>query len=157
MELMPRSERNARLRGLLVPALFCLLAVIVFATQFAGTGFGEGHYGWVSSHSLSIMSRATPANGFVGHARTDLNADGTLDYVYFDRYPIFFSTFMGALISLTDDLVTKVWIARQVMLALFVLAMLLAWCLLRRPGREAAAGAGRRGADLLRLLVALLP
>ena len=136
MKMMPRSERNARLRGLLVPALFCLLAVIVFATQFAGTGFGEGHYGWVSSHSLSIMSRATPANGFVGHARTDLNADGTLDYVYFDRYPVFFSAFMGALISLTDDLVTKVWIARQVMLALFVLAMLLAWRLLRRLGAK---------------------
>ena len=134
MKLMPRSERNARLRGLLVPALFCLLAAIVFATQFAGTGFGEGHYGWVSSHSLSIMSRATTTNGFVGHARTDLNADGTLDYVYFDRYPVFFSALMGALISLTDDLVTKVWIARQVMLALFVLAMLLSWCLLRRLG-----------------------
>ena len=134
MQLMPRSERNARLRGLLVPALFCLLAVIVFATQFAGPGFGDGHYGWVSSHGLSIMSRATLANGFVGHARTDLNADGTLDYVYFDRYPVLFSAFMGALISLADDLMTKVWIGRQVMLALFVLSMLFAWLLLRRLG-----------------------
>ena len=132
MKLMPRSERNARLRELLVPALFCLLAVIVFATQFAGTGFGERHYGWVSSHGLSIASRATPVNGFVGHARTILNTDGTLDYVYFDRYPIFYSALLGALISLTEDLTLKVWIARQVMLALFVLAMLLAWRLLRR-------------------------
>ena len=134
MKLMPRSERNARLRGLLVPALFCLLAVIVFATQFAGPGIGVGHYGWVSSNSLSIMSRATPANGFVGHARTILNADGTLDYVYFDRTPVFFSAIVGALISLTDDLTLKVWIARQVMLTLFVLSMLFAWLLLRRLG-----------------------
>ncbi len=136
MELMPPSERNARLRGLLVPALFCLLAVIVFATQFTGPGFGGGPYGWVSSHGLSIMSRATLANGFVGHARTDLNADGTLDYVYFDRTPVFFSTIVGALISLTDDLILKVWIARQVMNAIYVLTMLLAWCLLRRLGAK---------------------
>ena len=134
MKLMPRSERNARLRGLLVPALFCLLAVIVFATQFAGPGIGVGHYGWVSSNSLSLMSRATVANGFVGHSRTILNADGTLDYVYFDRTPVFFSAIVGALISLTDDLTLKVWIARQVMLTLFVLSMLFAWLLLRRLG-----------------------
>ena len=134
MKLMPRSERNARLRGLLVPALFCLLAVIVFATQFAGAGIGVGHYGWVSSNSLSIMSRATPVNGFVGHTRTNLNADGTLDHVYFDRTPVFFSAIVGALISLTDDLTLKVWIARQVMLTLFVLSMLFAWLLLRRLG-----------------------
>ena len=85
MQMMPRSERNARLRGQLVPALFCLLATIVFATQFAGTGIGEGHYAWVSSNTLSIMSRATVANGFVGHARNLLDANGTLDYYYFDR------------------------------------------------------------------------
>ena len=134
MKLMPRSERNKRLRRLLIPALFCLLAVIVFATQFAGPGIGVGHYGWVSSNSLSLMSRATVANGFVGHSRTILNADGTLDYVYFDRTPVFFSAIVGALISLTDDLTLKVWIARQVMLTLFVLSMLFAWLLLRRLG-----------------------
>ena len=33
------------------------------------------------------MSRATVANGFVGHARNLLYANGTLDYIYFDRYP----------------------------------------------------------------------
>ena len=134
MKLMPRSERNKRLRRLLIPALFCLLAVIVFATQFAGPGIGVGHYGWVSSNSLSLMSRATVANGFVGNSRTILNADGTLDYVYFDRTPVFFSAIVGALISLTDDLTLKVWIARQVMLTLFVLSMLFAWLLLRRLG-----------------------
>ena len=119
---------------MLVPALFCLLATIVFATQFAGTGFGEGHYGWVSSHGLAIMSRATAANGFVGHLRNILTVDGTLDFIYFDRYPVFFSVLMGALVSLTDDLALKVWIARQVMHAIFVLTMLFAWLLLRRLG-----------------------
>ena len=135
MQLMPRSERNARLRGLLVPALFCQLAVIVFATQFAGPGFGNRHhYSLVSSHILAIVSRATVENGFVGHSRTFLNADGTLDYDYFDRAPVFFGALTGALISLTDNLATKVWIVRQVMHAIYVLTMLLAWRLLRRLG-----------------------
>ena len=135
MKMIQRSESNRRLRGLLVPALFCLLATIVFATQFAGPGFGNRkHYSWVTSHILAIVSRATPANGFVGYSRTFLYTDGTLDHDYFDRSPAFFGALTGALISLTDDLTVKVWIARQVMNALFVLAMLLAWRLLRRLG-----------------------
>ena len=139
MKMMPRSERNKRLRRLLIPALFCLLSTIVFATQFAGTGIGEGHYGWVSSNTLSIMSRATVANGFVGHARNLLDANGTLDYNYFDRTPVFFSAIVGALIRLANDLPTKVWIARQAMLFLFVLSMLFAWLLLRRLGLKSMA------------------
>ena len=135
MKLMPRSERNALLRGLLVPALFCLLATVVFATQFAGVGFGNRHHhSWVTSQGLAIVSRATPNNGFVGHSRTFINANGTLDHDYFDRAPVFFGALTGALISLTDDLATKVWIVRQVMNAIYVLTMLLAWRLLRRLG-----------------------
>ncbi len=119
-----------------LPAYFGLLAVIVFATQFAGTGFGvKGqHYAWVSSQNLAIASRATAANGFVGHARSFLDAGGAPDYLYFDRYPPFFSAMLGALIGLTDDLATKVWIARQLMHVIFILTMLFAWLLLRRLG-----------------------
>ena len=125
-------------RRLWVPACFCLLAVIVFATQFAGTGFGvKGqHYAWVSSHNLAIASRATPENGFVGHARSYLDADGAPDYLYFDRYPPFYSALLGALIHLTEDLATKVWIARQLMLVIYVLTMLFSWVLLRRLGMD---------------------
>ena len=126
---------KAAARRLLVPAYFGLLAVIVFSTQFAGTGFDvqNQHYGWVSSHALAIVSRATPENGFVGHARNILS-DGAPTYRYFDRYPVFFSALLGGLIGLTDDLATKVWIARQLMHALFVLTMLFSWLLLRRLG-----------------------
>ncbi len=122
-------------RRLLVPAYFCLLAVIVLGTQFAGTGFGnKEHYSWVSSHSLAIVSHVTPANGFVGHSRTVMDAGGRLDYRYFDRSPILFGALTGALINLTDNLTLKVWIARQVMHVIFILTMLLAWRLLRRLG-----------------------
>lgn len=121
---------------LLVPAYFCLLALIVFGTQFAGTGFdgNSPHYGWVSSHALAIASRATMENGFVGHARNLLDGGGAPDYNYFDRYPVFFSALLGAFMGLTEDLATKVWIARQVMHIIFLLTMLLAWLLLRRLG-----------------------
>ncbi|MCY4525239.1 MAG: phospholipid carrier-dependent glycosyltransferase, partial [Anaerolineaceae bacterium] len=128
-----------KVRRPLIAAYFGLLAVIVFATQFAGTGFGgEGqHYSWVPSHALAIASRATAVNGFVGHARSFLDADGAPDYLYFDRYPFFFSALLGALTSLTDDLATKVWIARQLMHVMFVLTMLFAWLLLRSMGIDA--------------------
>ncbi len=128
-------------RRLWIPACFCLLAFIVFATQFAGTGFGiKGqHYGWVSSHGLAIAIHATPENGFVGHARNLLDADGAPDYRYFDHYPPFFSATLGALTSLTDDLATKVWIARQLMHVIFIMTMLFAWLLLRRLGLAPAA------------------
>lgn len=130
------TRQNAVSR-LWIPAYFCLLAVIVFTTQFAGTGFGliKGqHYAWVSSHNLAIASRATPANGFVGHARSFLDDAGAPDYLYFDRYPPFISAMLGALTSLTEDLATKVWIARQAMHVMFILTMLFAWLLLRRLG-----------------------
>ena len=127
---------KAAARRLLAPAYFCLLALIVFATQFAGTGFdvSNPHYGWVSSHALAIVSRATAENGFVGHTHNILDRDGAPDYNYLDRYPVFFSALLGALTGLTEDLATKVWIARQVMHIIFILTMLFAWLLLRRLG-----------------------
>jgi len=121
-----------------VAAYFCLLALIVFATQFAGTGFGERpHHGWVSSHTLAIAGRATPENGFLGHSRLLIDEEGALHYDYFDRYPPFFSATLGALIGLTKNLATKVWLARQIMHIILVLTMLFAWLLLRRLGLTA--------------------
>ena len=113
-------------------ALMCLFAWVVFATQSGGTGFWYKFHGGVSVHGLAIMSRATPANAFVGNSRTLINADDSLRPEYFDRYPVFFSVLVGALINLAEDLSTKVFIARQVMNAVFVLTMLFAWLLLWR-------------------------
>ena len=135
MATVARSDNRSSLRRLLAPAYFCLLALIVFATQFAGAGFGDRpHHGWVSSHTLAIAGRATPENGFVGHARLFIDAEGALHYDYFDRYPPFFSAALGALTGLTNNLATKVWLARQVMHVILVLTMLFAWLLLRRLG-----------------------
>ncbi len=130
-----RSEWNVRLQRTLAPAYFGLLAVIVFGTQFAGAGFGNrAHHSWITSQILAIVSRATPVNGFVGHSRSVMDADGVVDHEYFTRAPIVFDALTGTLVNLTDNLTLKVWIARQVMHAIFVLTMLLAWRLLRRLG-----------------------
>ena len=125
--------RRAGIR-LLLPAYFCLLAVIVFATQFSYAGFYDKHHGWITAHALALADHATPANAFVGHARLFWDEDFGFDYDYFDRYPVFFTVLVGYLIRLTEDLATQVFIARQLMHAIFVLTMLFAWLLLRRLG-----------------------
>ena len=135
-----RSEWNARLQRALVPAYFGLLAVIVFGTQFAGTGFGNRvHHSWITSQILAIVSRATPVNGFVGHSRSVMDADGAVDHEYFTRTPIVIDALTGTLVNLTDNLTLKVWIARQVMHVIFILTMLLAWRLLRGLGARPVA------------------
>ena len=121
-------------KQLLLPAYFCLLAVIVFATQFSYAGFYDKHHGWITAHALALADHATPANGFVGYALTFVEKDGELDYFYFDRYPVFFTVFLGVLIRLTDDLATQVFIARQLMHVIFMLTILVAWLFLRRLG-----------------------
>ena len=80
-------------KQLLLPAYFCLLAVIVFATQFSYAGFYDKHHGWITAHALALADHATPANGFVGYALTFVEEGGELDYFYFDRYPVFLPFF----------------------------------------------------------------
>lgn len=125
-------QAKVELRRLMIPALFVLITLIVFASQSGGVGFWDKHHGWSSSHALAIMSRATPENFFVGHARTHSSNTGHIGYVYFDRYPFFFSALIGNLINLSDDLPTQVFIARQVMNVIFVLTMLFAFLLVNR-------------------------
>jgi hypothetical protein len=115
-----------------VPMLFIGILLIVFLSQSGGIGFWDKHHGWSSSHGLAIMSRATPENLFVGYARTFRSADGVIGYDYFDRYPFFFSAFMGTLINLFNDLPTKVFLARQVMNTIFVAMMLFAYLLINK-------------------------
>lgn len=126
---MPETSFRSRIA---IPALFLLIAGIVFFTQTGGVGFWAGSHGWNSAHGLAIMTHATPENLFVGYALFNRSASGHTGYIYFDRYPFFFSASMQALMSLTDDLATKVWLVRQVMLAIFVATIGLAFLLVRR-------------------------
>lgn len=113
-------------------AAFAIIAGVVFLTQSGGVGFWKGSHGWNSAHGLAIMTHATPENLFVGYALADRTASGHTGYIYFDRYPFFFSASMNALMSLTDNLSTKVWLVRQVMNAVFVATLLLAFVVMQR-------------------------
>jgi hypothetical protein len=93
-------------------------------------GLQPGHHGWVSSHTLAIISHATPENRFVGYATASLNAAGQIDYDYFDRYPVFFSVAMHYLLALTPKLSTQFYFAKQIMNAIYMATMLAAYLLL---------------------------
>jgi hypothetical protein len=120
-----------------VAGLALVVIVAVSQNRVVGwePGYNElqpGHHGWVSSHTLAVIAHATPANGFVGYARAFLDEDGRLDFDYFDRYPVYFSAGMNALLSLKPRLSTQVFLAKQAMNGFFLLTMLAAYLLLRK-------------------------
>lgn len=126
------SYNSSILSRVALPPLFIFITAVIFLTQSGGVGFWKGSHGWNSAHGLAIMTHATPQNLFVGYAFADHSASGHTGYIYFDRYPFFFSASMQALMSLTDNLATKVWLVRQVMNAIFAATILLAFLIVRR-------------------------
>jgi hypothetical protein len=89
------------------------------------------------------MSHTQPGSGFVGYAMQFRGEDGSISYDYFDRYPVFFSALMGGLLSLSDNLIVQMRIARYAMAAVYAgtvfVAGLLAHTLLRDRWRALAA------------------
>ncbi len=115
-------------------ALLTLTALIVFWLQPNNPGFTgpERNHGWSGSHALAIMTHATPENRFVGHTMQIRDGGGGLYYQYFDRYAPVFSPSMNLVLRSTDDLATRVYLARQAMNVQFVATMFLAFLILRR-------------------------
>lgn len=100
---------------------FCLLLALVWWLQPYKVGFEPGHHGWVSSHTLAIIGRATPAREFVGYAQEFRTGDG-VSRVYFDRHPALFAAGMNAGLSLSGDtFAERVFAARQLMNVIYVL------------------------------------
>jgi hypothetical protein len=125
-----------------IAQLFCILilAVVVvatFALQDKIVGFEGGysdyepnHHGWVTAHTLAIISNATPQNYFVGYALVAITDQGELHYDYFDRYPFFFSAIMNRILSLAPTLADKILLAKQVMNFIFLATVILAFLLI---------------------------
>ncbi|MBF8257514.1 MAG: hypothetical protein HW375_2421 [Anaerolineales bacterium] len=114
-------------------------ALLVFLSQNRVVGWEPGynelqpgHHGWVSSHTLAVIAHATPANGFVGYALTSIDREGRMDYEYFDRYPVFFSAGMHALLSWKTRLSTQIYLAKQAMNGIFLLTLAAAYLVLRQ-------------------------
>ncbi len=114
-----------------IALLMLLVAGVTFALQSYNVGFWGERHGWTSSHSLSIIRRAVPENRFVGYSLAFREADGSLTYEYFDRYPVFFSAAMNGALSLVDDLPTQIYLSRQIMNGLLLLTMFVGYRLVR--------------------------
>jgi hypothetical protein len=111
--------------------LFLFSLVFVFVEQVPDAGFRKGHRGWVASHALAIIEKASPANGFVGYAIGFVDQKGIPSYYYFDRYPFFFSATMRVALNIFDlSLKNKIYVARQMMNLIYVLTLIAAALLL---------------------------
>ncbi len=140
------------------PQILCLIvlliaAILTFIFQDHIVGWQPGydnaqpkHHGWVSAHTLAIISNATPQNHFVGYALAFIDDQNNIDYQYFDRYPIFFSALFNRVLTLANTLPDKIMLAKQVMNVVFLATLIMAFLLLDKL----------TGNKLLSLTVALL-
>jgi hypothetical protein len=112
----------------------CVLASFVgflFVDQARDIGFAKGHRSWCSANVMGVIAHATPANGFVGYTLGYALPDGSRDYAYFDRYPVFFSAGMHVLLNTVPlSRGTQIYVARQAMNAFYAIALFMAVLLL---------------------------
>lgn len=131
------EEQKIKITTWLNPGLPYLIiffiGVIVFVGQNASVGFEYGHHGWVSAHTLAIINRADWDHHFVGYTLQSKNEAGQTNYHYFDRYPVFFSAAMYFILSFWENnLPAKVYAARQVMNLIYIITLIIAFCLLNK-------------------------
>lgn len=110
--------------------LFLLsICVIIFQTQ--SSGFEKGHYAWVTSNALAQVAHATPDNYFLGYSLPVITEQGQPDYLYFDRYPVFFSALINRLtLPFQSDFVKQIYSARLIMNLLFIAMIFTGYTLL---------------------------
>jgi hypothetical protein len=141
LTLQERSSRSSRMK--LAPkrldqlALAALVVALVFVLvdQAHDTGLQKGHRGWCSANVLAIIERATPQNWFVGYTLENERSDGTRKYVYFDRYPVFFSAGMHVVLNVLPlSRGDQIYVARQAMNVLYGLTLLAAVAFLLELG-----------------------
>jgi len=101
--------------------------LFIFIDQAHDTGLQKGHRGWCSANVLAIIEHAKLENGFVGHTLTRERADGERVYSYFDRYPVFFSAAMHAVLNTVElSRGEQIFVARQAMNVLYAASVVFA-------------------------------
>lgn len=123
----------------LVVVVFLFVGVATYRLQNRIVDFERGyndaappHHGWVTSHTLAIIKKATPENGFVGYARAFIDSDNNKEYDYFDRYPVFFSAIFHQILSLRSKLSIQIYLAKQVMNLIFIATMVMAFLIVNK-------------------------
>jgi hypothetical protein len=119
---------------LLACAALAAALAFVFVDQPHDDGFRRGHRGWVSAHTLAIVERSVPENGFVGYTLA-LTTETSRDLYYFDRYPVFFAAALEGIENLfASDRTSEIRVARQVMNVVYALTLVAAAVLLVELG-----------------------
>lgn len=139
-----RGIRRHQIAIILAIAALLIFATLVLTSQNRIVGWEPGydrfqpdHHGFVSSHTLGIISRATPENAFVGFAEHTEREE-----YYFDRYPVFFSVSMNAVLSVSDRLSSKVYIAKQMMNLIFIATVFINFMLVNKIINRSLAALG---------------
>jgi hypothetical protein len=124
------------------PLIICSIAIFItvivtFGFQNHIVGWEPGyndyqpkHHGWVSAHTLAIISHATPENHFVGYAQAFIDDQNKIDYQYFDRYPVFFSALFNRVLTAAHTLADQILLAKQMMNVIFLATLIAAFLLL---------------------------
>jgi hypothetical protein len=125
--------------GRLAVAALAAAMVFVFADQPRDDGFRRGHRGWVSAHTLAIVERSGPENGFVGYTLS-LLTERSRDLYYFDRYPTFFAAGLEAVQDLlASSSIEEIRISRHVMNVVYALTLAMSVLLLAELGLATSA------------------
>jgi len=130
------------------PQIICSIAILIaviltFGFQNHIVGWEQGyddyqpkHHGWVSAHTLAIISRATSENHFVGYALAFIDDQNKIDYQYFDRYPVFFSALFNRVLTMAHTLADRIRLAKQVMNVIFLATLIVAFLLLDKLAKN---------------------
>jgi hypothetical protein len=125
--------------GRVAVAALAAALVFVFADQPRDDGFRRGHRGWVSAHTLAIVERSGPENGFVGYTAS-LLTERSRDLYYFNRYPVFFAAGLEVVQDVFATSTTEeIRVSRQVMNVVYALTLAMSVLLLTELGLATSA------------------
>jgi len=113
--------------------ILLVLSVITLALQNEQVGFEPGHHGWVTSHSLAVISHADVDSYLVGYTSRLKDEHGMKYHHRFHQYPIFFSAAFNHILTAANlTLSGRVLLARQIMNLVFLSTLLLAYLLMTK-------------------------
>ncbi len=118
--------------------LFAVLLLIVCLFPYPDIApKGSGHYGFVSSHGLTLAAHLSPDRHFLMYNRILVDSRGADYYEAYNRFSIVpYALIRGAMELGGDDLFAQVTAARKLMLLFWLGAMFCIYLAFRRLGRR---------------------
>lgn len=136
---IPRKFPSKRLaESTTIPPLLLTFAfACLFIFQNDGHSFQFGHHGFLSSHGMTVSAHLSPEHNFLMLNRVLKNADGSVRYSIYNRFPIgAFASIRLATWPFQHDLSMQVSIARNLMNTFFAAAAYVAYLSLLRLSKS---------------------